>query len=307
LWVFGDTLIGTSGATRVTTFIHNSAFLTENGCITALTGATDTSGNPTTWIKPNATTDIPNIDDYYWSSTPFMDGTTLRMFLSHMYNDASGFHSIGVDLATFSMVNGSPVLQSLVKTPGSTNDGITTPSWGPSVLRDASYTYIFGTTYTSTPWVWGHDYYLARVANGQITTQSKWRYWNGSSWVTSQSAVAKVIDGTVGVGSGATVYQKSNGHYVMITKKFDMIGSDIIALTSSSLTGPWTEMSPSLLTIPALNPPMSNSDYTYLGLGHPEITLGSGKLLINWSLGSSDSSTFGDPRSGVYFGEVTQP
>ena len=306
LWVFGDTLIGTSGATKLTVGIHNSGLLTENGCISAVTGPLDANGNETTWVTPNATTDVPNLDDYYWASTPFMDGSTLRMFLSHMYNDAYGFHNIGVDLASFDVSSGTPVLQSVVQTPGSAN-GNTAPSWGASVLRNGYYTYIFGTVYTNTPWVWGNDYYLARVQNGRITNQSRWRYWNGSSWVSNQSAAAKVIDGTAGVGPGATVYRKSNGQYVIITKKFDMIGSDIVAFTASNLTGPWTEVTPSLMTIPALNPPMSSSDYTYMGLGHPEITLGSGNLLVNWSVGSSDFSAFGDPQAGVYFGEVSQP
>ena len=308
LWVFGDTMIGSSGATTLTTGIHNSGLLTENSCVTALTGPLDSNGKETTWITPNATTDVPNLDDYYWASTPFMDGSIPRMFLSHMYNDASGFHNIGVDLATFSMDNDTPAVQNIVQTPGSAN-GNTAPSWGAGVYSDSSYLYIFGSIYRNEPWVWGHEYYLARTesGNGSITTPSNWRYWDGTDWVASQSAAAIIVPGTAGVGSGITVYKKSNGQYIMITKKFGMIGTDIIALTASSLTGPWTEVSPALLTIPALNPPMSNSDYTYLGLGHPEVTLGSGKLLVNWSVGSFDESTLGNPRSGIYLGEVDQP
>jgi hypothetical protein len=307
LWVFGDTLIGTAGASRLTSIVNNSALLTEKGCITALTGPLDKNGKETSWIKPTALTDTPGVNDYYWSSTPWMDGSTPRMFLSHMYNDASGFHTIGNDLVTFTMVNGVPKVASIVKTPGSAN-GETAPSWGSGVFRDKNYTYIFGNRNKNETWVFGHYYYLARVPNGQVIIPSAWRFWNGTTWVKNQAEVAAIIPGGVGVGSGITVYQKSANEYMMITKKYDLIGTDMIALKAPALTGPWTEVTPALLApVPPLEPPMTDEDYTYLGLAHPQIVLPSGKLLVIWSLASWDISTFGDPRTGVYFSEVTKP
>jgi hypothetical protein len=94
----------------------------------------------------------------------------------------------------------------------------------------------------------------------------------------------------------------------MITKKCEVVGTDIVAFTASSLTGPWTEKAPALVApVPTLNPPMSTGDFTYFGFGHPEVTLSSGKQLVTWSLGSSDLSAFGDLRNGVYFTETPQP
>lgn len=305
LWVYGDTLIGTSAAVKANTFIHNSAILVEKGCATPLTGTLTSAKKETAWMTPPAAIDLPNKDDYYWINTPFMDGSTLRIFLSHMYNDASGFHPVGSDIATFTISNGVPKLSSITKTPGSAGNG-NTPFWGAAVVNSGNYQYIFGSINKHEPYVFGNYYYIARVPVGSVTNQSSWRYWNGSTWVSNQSAATAIIPGTVGLGASVSVYKKSNGTFVLISKKYDAFGTDLVAWKATAITGPWTEITPALIA-PIPTPNYTTQDYTYLGLGHPELTLPSGKLLVTWSLGSYDASFFGDSRYGVYFSEVPKP
>lgn len=306
MWVFGDTFIATAGATKSNLLVNNTALITEKGCITAITGPM-VNGKETAWIKPTGTNDLPNLQDYYWPSTPFMDGSTLRMFLLHMYNDNNGFHVIGTDLASFSLLTGQPRLSSVVKTVGSASYDAT-PWWGAAAISNGGYNYIFGALDKREYLVFGKYYYLARVPVGQTANQGMWRYWNGSAWVTDPAAAQPVIKGEVGLGTNVSLYKKSNGEFVIIYKKGDVFGKDLYALKSRSLTGPWTDATPSLLApIPQPSPSISERDDTYLGLGHPWIPLSSGKLLVNWSLNFTGWDAFGDHRYGIYFAEVPQP
>jgi len=304
LWVFGDTIIGPAGAAKGNAATHNSAILVEKGCASILTGAL-VNKKDTAWVNPTGSLDVPNVDDYYWLNTPFMDGSTLRIFLGHLYNDANGFHPIGADLATYTISNGVPKLSSIVKTPGSAGYG-KTPAWGSGVVSSGGYNYIFGSLNKNEPYVFGHYYYLARVPVGSTTSQSAWRFWNGSTWVTSQTAATPIINGTVGLAAGISVYKNAKGEFVIISKKYDAFGTDLVAWKAKTPTGPWTEVTPSLMA-PIPTPNYTTQDYTYLGLGHPELTLPSGKLLVTWSLGSYDANFFGDSRYGIYFGEVKKP
>jgi hypothetical protein len=304
LWVFGDTFVRPEAQPNGGVFINNNFILTDKGCAQAVSGPNDAQGQPTSTVKPTGAFDKPGVTDYYWPNIPFMDGNTMYMFMGHMYNDASGFHMIGQDLAQFDVSGPVPVLTGLHQTPGSVSDGETAPAWGSSVLRTSDFTYIYGTVEKHEAWVWGKYYYVARVPNGQVANPAAWQYWGGASWVTNQATAAVIIPGTVGVGSTATVYQRTDGSYVLVSKKFDIIGGDIVAWTASSPAGPWTESSV-LLTIP--NVDTAAGEHTYFGLAHPEVPLASGKMLVSWSLNSSDPGFFGSPRYGLYFGEAVQP
>lgn len=304
LWTYGDTWVGAAGQSRGSTFVNNTALLTDKGCITPITGPI-ASGKETTWILPNAQTDTPNLTDYYWPNTPFMDGSTLRVFLSHMYNDSSGFHPIGIDLASFDVSGPKPVLQSLVKTSASAA-GTTTPLWGGLVLTSGPHHYIFGSVNKSEQYVLGHYQYLARVAIGKVASQADWQYWNGSSWVNNQSAAVAIIPGTHGIGVGASGYIKPNGEIIIVGKKYDNLGTDLVAWRANSITGPYSEVTPALQApVPPAN--FTSKDMTYAGLAHPWAPMASGKLLISISRNSEDLAFFGDTRYGNYFYEVNKP
>jgi hypothetical protein len=306
LWVFGDTPSGIvdagGGSVRADRFTHNSALLVEGGCASVLLGPNDAQGKPTDWVKVPPALEVPGVDDYYWSNTPFLDGTYLRMFLLHEYNDANGFHPIGADLATFSLSTGTPQLVAVQKTPGA-RAYENSPMWGAAVVQTANYTYIFGSLNKHEFLVFGNYYSVARVPRGQVTLNSAWRYWNGSSWVSNQAAAVAVMSGDGGVGTSASVYASGSG-YVLVGKQHDAFGTDLVAWRSTSLTGPWVEQQPHLL---APIPDVQAGEYTYLGLAHREIPMASGKLLVSWSLNNTDPSAFGLPRNGVYLAEVDGP
>lgn len=304
LWLFGDTFVRDATQSQGGVFINNAAILTDQGCATALTGPADASGNPTSWIKPVGSFDLPAVNDYYWNSTAYVEDTTLYVFLLHMVNDASGFHTIGTDIASFDVSGATPQLQALFKTPGSTN-GEVLPTWGTAIMPATGYLYVYGRTYTPGPFVFGHNHYIARVPKGKkVTNPGAWQYWNGKSWVNNQAKATIIVQGVEGMGSGATVYQKPDRTYVFISKRYDIVGTDIVAWTAPAPQGPWT-VGPALVApIPDVN--TAAGEVTYFGISHREVTLPSGNLLLTWSLNSTDAAWFGNPRYGVHFTEVPQ-
>lgn len=222
-----------------------------------------------------------------------------------MYNDANGFHIIGSDLATFNVSGETPVLEEIKVTPGSNNGAYGLPWWGAAIIRDSSYTYIYGSLNKNEPWVFGHYYYLARVPNAQLTNDFQWTYWTGSTWDGDQTLAQPIINGSEGVASGVSIFQKADGTNVFLSKKYDALGTDVYAWTTPYLTG-WTQQATPVLA-PVPNVDGAAGETTYLAEGHKWATLASGKLLLSWSLNSNAANFFGSPRYGIYFSEVTQP
>jgi len=303
LWVFGDTMSGkvTNGTQEWgNQFIHNRAVITDKGCISQLIGPNRTDGHPTDWIPITKGNDLAGIDDYYWPSGMYMDGAYLRMFLNHVGGGAD-YSSHGVDVATFDVSRATPRLVSISRTPAATAQD---PAWGSAVINDGLYTYIYGGINKSEPWVWGHYHYLARVPRGSVTTKSSWRYWNGTGWTTQQAQAVPVINGNQGVGAGTVMFPRAGGGYALIAKQYEYVGSELVAFTSNSVTGPWTAQSPAVLS-PV--PDVQANEVTYSAFAHPGIALTSGKTLVSWALSSTDSSQFGSPRPGLRFTEVVMP
>jgi hypothetical protein len=221
------------------------------------------------------------------------------------YNDANGFHIIGSDLATFNVSGDTPVLEEIKVTPGSNNGAYGLPWWGAAIIRDNSYTYIYGSLNKNEPYVFGHYYYLARVPSDQLTNDFQWTYWTGSTWSGDQTLAQPIINGSEGIAAGVSIFQKSDGTNVFLSKKYDAFGTDVYAWTTPYLTG-WTQQSTPLLA-PVPNVDAAAGETTYLAEGYKWATLASGKLLLSWSLNSSAANFFGSPRYGIYFSEVTQP
>lgn len=303
LWAFGDTMSGPVAADGSQSwgnqFIHNRAVITNGGCISQLIGPNRADGHPTDWIPITSGNDLAGIDDYYWPSGMYMDGSYLRVFLNHVGGGAD-YTSHGVDVATFDVSRTTPRLVSIKSTPAATSQD---PAWGSAVINSGNYTYIYGSINKNETWVWGHYHYLARVPRGGVTTKSNWRYWNGTNWVTQQSQAVPVINGNQGIGAGTVMFPYAGG-YALVAKQYEYVGNELVMFKSGSLTGPWTAQSPAALS-PI--PDVQANEVTYSAFAHPEITLASGKLLTSWALASTEASQFGSPRPGLRFGEVSQP
>ena len=116
-----------------------------------------------------------------------------------------------------------------------------------SAAAAAGWVYSYG-----TPSGRGGTVYLSRVNQYQILDQTKYQYWNGSSWVTNKPSAAKpILPGTQTsgfFGFGATTTYPSVGEmsvqYNPYLKKYVMLYADknnnVVMRTSSTPQGTWS-------------------------------------------------------------------
>ncbi|MEV4619986.1 DUF4185 domain-containing protein [Asanoa sp. NPDC049573] len=95
-------------------------------------------------------------------------------------------------------------------------------------VRNGGYVYVYGTPSGRTG-----SLYLARVPEAQVLTQSAYRYWNGTSWVATESAAAAIVSGPVSELS--VRYDSFSGKWLMMYLR----GEDIVLRAATGPTGAW--------------------------------------------------------------------
>lgn len=87
---------------------------------------------------------------------------------------------------------------------------------------------------------------VARVDPGDVDDVSEWRYWNGSSWVSSRSSAAAMslpdgVDGySVPVASASVAFDPVAGRYVMAYSPWPGFTDRVQVRVASQPQGPWT-------------------------------------------------------------------
>lgn len=293
LWVLGDTIQGkltSTGAVKNWRMARNTVAITDRGCISLHTGKGGRSLIPE-----------PGRGHWYWPMAPTLDGGKLYTFSGRFKAAAGSFAGVGSELAELRYERGStPTFSRMHRTP-STGTPETKVQWGMATARDGAYTYVYGTQKVVAPWTFGKALYVARVPAGKLTTLGAWRYWNGRTWATS--GAKPIRDAMGGVSTSLTV-DKIGGRWVAVTKKEEMLGTDIVALTADHPAGPFKE------TVLAKAPGnVAKGDITYSVMAHPEVRLSSGKLLISVCRNNLDGDRVlrNFERGRPYFLEVTLP
>jgi hypothetical protein len=129
----------------------------------------------------------------------------------------------------------------------------------------AGWVYSYG-----TPSGRGGTVYLSRVNQYQVLDQTKYQYWNGSTWVTNQPSAAKpILPGTTTSGFfgffKTTTYPsvgEMSVQYNPYLKKYVMLYADknnnVVMRTSSTPQGTWSAPTTSVTstTMPGLYAPM---------------------------------------------------
>lgn len=96
--------------------------------------------------------------------------------------------------------------------------------------RDGGYVYLF-----ATPSGRFGSVHLARVPEDQILTKSAYRYWDGSTWSTSETSAAQIVSGQV---SELSVQRDAyTGKWLML---YAADNDDVVLRTAASPTGPWS-------------------------------------------------------------------
>jgi hypothetical protein len=233
LWLFGDTLIGTSPGGPVKTLlgIVNNGFVVQDGeCFTPMT-------------EPVPDPDLPG-DHWIWPTGAVVAGNTLRVFGLHMQRTTADppfdFALVGVDVAVFSLPG-----VAYVRTDHLPLDAA--PTYGTAVLFEPDgYVYAYGGAVAAG----AAEQYVARAKPAELLDGSKWEFWNGSVFVPNDPSARvpmsfKNTDGTPTTAprSGFPVAKNPNGGYLGSAFPADLTDTTYVETwRATDPQGPWTRV-----------------------------------------------------------------
>ena len=151
--------------------------------------------------------------------------------------------------------------------------------------------YLYGTSTPGTPYVFGSSLQVARVPVDDVFDQGAWRYWDGGAWVTESDAAAELIPAVGGVSQTLSVFEL-DGTWYALSKRNDFLGTDVVAWTAPSPTGPF-DGGESLAPLPS--DPFTGES-TYMPLAHPDLLPRPGTVVVSYSRNRTDlGSVLEDP------------
>ncbi len=297
VWVFGDTL--RSG--RTPGIVANSLLVSGGHCASQLLPAED---GP---VIPDA---APRTVHWPMSalSWPEGDGDRLVVLCSRIRRGLSGdsldFTFLGTSAALFDVPEGGvPQLRRVVRITEDDPDPHQV-NWGAASFHDGRWIYVYGTRLTGEQHVFGRELYVARVPLPSPMVRSTWRFWDGDRWQPEPSRAVAVLGAEGGVSQTLSVDDLGDGQYLAVSKRDGDLGDFIYLWRAPSPTGPWTPHE----GVPAPND-LEAGLLKYAPLAHPQIPLGTGKLLVAVSRNTTDFQRLvEDPELGVVeFEEVALP
>lgn len=308
-WLFGDTVQGTltrrDGALAVSRWVmpHSSAVVTSG------TSCRDTrvvTGPRRTSLLPDAAN-----GEVHWPMAAVVDGGQLHVFAQRVrLTPHQGFTSTGTRLAALHYRDsaGRPATPAFSRWQPTPSTGVAEDrgiQWGAAVERSGSHLYVYGTRGSKDPMVFGKSLHVARVPVGRLGSWASWRYWDGRSWVTGSARAVAVKEAAGGVSTSLSV-DRVGERWVAVTKKDEFLGREIVVLTAERPTGPWRE---TRIATTDTDADLEEGDVTYTALGHPDIPLTSGRMLVSVSRNNLDSRrTLRDVERGrPYFFEAGLP
>jgi hypothetical protein len=277
-WIFSDTFLGTVNPDRSrpadSPLINNSIVVQNGNQLTTVHGGT--TENPTSLFAPT------DGSSWYWAYDGEVEGNKLRIFLIKFTRFGPGpwdWRWSGTDVATLSL----PDLRVRQIVPVEADNGV---AYGAYVRSDRRHTYIYGLEDLGLSKL-GH---VARTPKGHLLDQDQWEFWTGDQWSSDPSQTAPMLNDSISNEYSVT---KAGDGYVMITMDTSVPldqWRDIVAYTSCSPQGPWTNRTVVYQAPEADDPEL----WPYNPHAHPQFTR-RGELLVSYNVNSSDfSSLFED-------------
>jgi hypothetical protein len=294
-WVGGDTILSNgvdldgSYPDTGTVMVGNHILMQNGGdFVNAM------ANNATTAAVPDPPTHTAANQERYWPSGIIQANGYMYVLCQRVINDASGFRTIGAEVARFTITStGKLTFNKMISTPSTgvaAGVGPAFTQWSGDMLLKDGYAYVYG--YTSAPqndpnWAL-HYTYVARVPSTLIESKSSWRFFKKSTgqWVSSTASLSTasgspdaIMDSQVGS------VRVINGKVVMLHKPWNGWGSAVYMEVGGQPQGPFVRTK--VFDSPAGTWNGKNYE-TYAPMLHPEQVLGgidAGKLLvsINWN------------------------
>ncbi|MCW2857780.1 MAG: hypothetical protein JWR52_3395 [Marmoricola sp.] len=287
IFVFGDTLRSASFAGQ--RFVHNSMLVFGPGCGRVV-------------LPRDHGALIPDRADHvgYWPMSIAriqgqgydLVGVGVQRVRSGATGDPFSFEVLGPALATFVVpVGGTPRLVS-VRDVGADDANTERPMWGAAAVVDSGWVYLYGTSRSPQARLQGFDLRVARTRPAQLADPRAWSYWDGRTWQPQAAAAAVLIGSRGGVSQTLSVFRQGRSWYV-VSKKDEVLGSDLTIWTASSPTGPFVA-APAAASIPS---DAVTGTLRYMPLAHPELLPIPGTVVVSYSENNTDLTVVqDDPR-----------
>ncbi len=289
LFVFGDTLRSESFDGQ--TFVHNSMLVFSPSCAQAVLPADhgaivpDRADGVGYWPMSVALVEHPGYD---------LVGVTTQRIRDNGDPTAGvfAFDQLGPAVAIFVVPRGGTPQLIAQRDLGPDLVDTSRPVWGAATAVVGDEVYLYGTARPDTDGVFGFSLQVARVGIDDLLDPSAWRYWDGTDWQRDPDRAAELVPAQGGVSQTLSVFEQDGGWYA-VSKRDEVLGSDLTVWTAPGPTGPFTP-SPALAQIPS---DAATGTLRYLPLAHPDLLPRPGTVVISYSQNDTDvDEVLADPR-----------
>jgi uncharacterized protein DUF4185 len=279
LWVFGDTL--RAPGFQGQRFVRNSMLVIGGGCAASVLPADNGA------IVPDRGDGIG-----YWPMSiarvqrggyDLVGVATQRVASTGTPDGAFAFESLGSSMAVFVVQKGGTPQLLAQEDMGRDNKDPARPEWGAASAVEGDWVYLYGTARPDEKGVFGFSLRVARTRIDDILDQSKWRYWDGSSWQAKASRARELIGADQGVSQTLSVFSRK-GKWYAVSKRDEFLGSDLVIWTAPSPTGPFD----SGTVVADLPSDLKTGQLRYMPLAHPDLLADPKTVLVSYSRNNTD-------------------
>ena len=287
VWVFGDTL--RSGLDPL--IVANSMLISSTDCVSQVMPSDRGA------VIPNVSSDV-----VYWPMSVLAHhtkhGERLAVLCSRIRRGGSGdaydFTFLGTSAAMFDVPpGGAPELVEVTQvTPDNPNPHQV--NWGAASFHDGRWIYAYGTRLPRGDYQFGRELYVVRIPLRDPTDPSTYRFWDGRSWQPDRTRAVPVLAADGGVSQTLSV-DELNGEYLAVSKRDGDLGEFVYTWTAPTPHGPWIPHA-------GVHAPsdFDEGNLKYAPLGHPEVPMQNGMLLVSVSRNTTDlTRLLKDPDIGV--------
>ncbi|MDR6176387.1 hypothetical protein QE364_001100 [Nocardioides zeae] len=279
VWMFGDTLRGPdAGGAR---FVRNSMLVVAPDCLQVVVARSggaiipDRDGGVGYWPMSVAVLAQPGYD--------LVEVTAQRVRTTDP-DDPFGFENVGPAVATFVVpVGGVPQLVGTTDV-GPDDADTTRPMWGAATTLADGWLYLYGTARPADPAPGtGFSLQVARTRPADVNDPSTWTYWDGATWGRDPADAAALIGATEGTSQTLSVFER-DGTWYAVSKRGEVLGSDLVVWTAPAPTGPFTAGPP----VAELPSDPDGGLLRYMPLAHPDLLPEDGDVVVSYSRNSTD-------------------
>lgn len=280
IFLMGDSYIGPATNGQRPTSDHmfrNTYILYDEGRVSAIYGAGG-DRNASAAVPPGVSDESRK---WYWPGHGFVEGNTLYVFQTVMYQGAEGmwgFRYETTDILEYELP--SLTLRRTTRIPFRGSEDI---HYGMAALNDGDYVYVYAQVDVTNDADPISEVLVARTTPAKLCTD--WEYYTGSGWSTDPSA-AERLEGlaSVPVSSQFNVFRLRD-KYVLLTQNKRYNSGEIYTFTSDSPAGPWRNKQ-LIYRIPAME---NRKLFTYNAMAHPQFEK-DGMILVSYNVNTEEFS-----------------